>query len=144
MVRAFQTIAVPIAAALLVTGCTHDGYYDRGYRSASADHGYYARDYRSGNGYRGSHRYAERYDNGFRGRGAQKLDPWLSETREGQQFVADHYPVGQRGEISSGDADSANIFFRRWADTDRDYRLTDAEIRTALVHTRNRYGRIAF
>ena len=133
--KLLQIWAVTIGAAALTTGCAHDGYYDRGYGS-----GYYANDYRGGNGYHGRHRYADRLPNPFRGRGADKLDPWLSETREGQQFVLDHYALGPDGEISDAEADSANVFFRRWADTDRDYRLTDAEIRTALVHTRNRYG----
>ncbi|MEM8697074.1 MAG: hypothetical protein AAGE05_13725 [Pseudomonadota bacterium] len=140
MARAYRATALAIGMGMLASGCAYDGYADRGYRYAPVDQGYYGRDYRDGNGYAGQHGYAERYDNAFRGSGARRLDPWLAETREGQRFVVDHYRVGPSGEIASSDAESANIFFRRWADTDRDYRLTDAEIRTALLHTRNGYG----
>jgi hypothetical protein len=139
MSRSHYGIAAIIGAALLVSGCAYDGYNDGGYRHASTNHGSYANDYRGGNGYHGSHDYADQYDSNFTGRGARKLDPWLAETREGQQFVRDNYSIGPRGEISSGLANSVNRFFRRWADTNRDYQLTDAEIRTALVHTRNGY-----
>lgn len=136
--KLLRICAATMGAAALTGGCAHDGYHDRGY--GYGGHGYYANDYRRGNGYHGRHRYADRLPNPFRGRGADKLDPWLSGTREGQQFVIDHYALGSNGEIGNAEAESANVFFRRWADTDRDYRLTDAEIRTALVHTRNRYG----
>lgn len=134
--RVLQAGATLFGVAVLTAGCAHSDYYDRGYGGS----GYYQSDYRSGDGYRGRHRYADRHENPFRGNGARHLDPWLSQTREGQLFVLDHYAVGPNYEIGRPEAESANIFFRRWADTDRDYRLTDPEIRTALVHTRNRYS----
>lgn len=128
-----------IGTGILLSGCAHQGH-DRGGYSRSGDyHGSYGRDYRGGNGYRGNHGYAERHASSFTGPGADKLDPWLAETREGQQFVRDTYGIGHSGEISNGVAEGVNRFFRRWADTNRDYQLTDTEIRTALVHTRNRY-----
>jgi hypothetical protein len=124
---------------MALTGCAHDGYYGSGYGYPGG--GYYDQSYMNGDGYRGSHGYGERYRSPFQGRGAPLLDPWLANTHEGQQFVLDHYEVGPRGDISRSDARGANAFFRRWADTDRDYRLTDPEIRTALVFVRDRYGR---
>jgi len=122
MTGIYRGIGTALAAALLATGCAHDGYSDRGY------------------GYNGAHGYAPRYANPFRGSGARRLDPWLAETRQGQQFVMDHYPLGPGYELSRDDAEGANAFFRRWADTDRNYRLTDEEIRTALVHAGRNYG----
>ena len=139
MLSAKFGISALIGAGILVSGCTHQGYGHGGYNRGLDYHGSYGRDYRHGNGYRGNHEYADRYASNFSGPGANKLDPWLAETREGQQFVRDNYAVGRYGEISSGVARSVNQFFRRWADTNRDYQLTDAEIRTALVHTRNGY-----
>jgi len=139
MSRSQYGIAALMGTAMLVSGCAYDGYGNGGHRGGSEHHGSYAQDYRGGNGYHGNHGYAERYASNFTGPGAGNLDPWLAQTREGQQFVRDNYSVGRRGEISSGVARSVNRFFRRWADTNRDYRLTDAEIRTALVHTGNGY-----
>ena len=140
MVKSQHAFTALIGITLFVTGCAHDGYGDGRHRYGTEGHQNYGQNYRSGNGYHGNHGYGERHANRFSGRGARKLDPWLSRTREGQQFVTDHYDVGPRGEISRRDAENANAFFRRWSDTDRNYRLTDAEIRTALIHTRNGYG----
>ncbi|MGJ8537575.1 MAG: hypothetical protein ACSHW2_10510 [Parasphingopyxis sp.] len=139
MSSARYAIAALIGTGILASGCAHQGYGQGGYSRGADYHGSYGRDYRDGNGYRGNHGYADRYASNFTGPGADKLDPWLAETREGQQFVRDNYDIGRSGEISNGVAASVNQFFRRWADTNRDYQLTDAEIRTALVHTRNRY-----
>ena len=140
MAKSRYGIAALIGTTMLVSGCAYDGYSQGGYdRGSGRHHGSYGHDYRDGNGYRGNHGYADRYASNFTGPGADNLDPWLAETREGQQFVRDNYAVGPRGEISNGVATSVNRFFRRWADTNRDYQLTDAEIRTALVHTGNGY-----
>jgi hypothetical protein len=128
-----------LATALLVSACAEKGYHGNSAGSHARD-GYYDQNYRGGNGYRGNHGYGERHGNHYRGDGSRTLDPWLAETREGQQFLRDHYNVSRRGEISERDARGANEFFRRWADTDRNLRLTDPEVRTALVHVRNRYG----
>jgi hypothetical protein len=58
-----------------------------------------------------------------------RLDPWLAETEEGRTIVGRslgqvYYPEAVR---------ELNIRFRRFADTNRDLRLTDHEIRLALV-----------
>ncbi|MBC2777875.1 hypothetical protein [Parasphingopyxis marina] len=126
-----------------LSGCAYDSYSGYG---GSDDYygerdGYYDADYNGGNGYYGDHGYGDRYDTPFRISERGQLDPWLAETREGQQFVRDLLRLGYRNEVDRGDANRANAYFRRWADTDRDYRLTDAEIRIALVHIANGYGR---
>ena len=46
-----------------------------------------------------------------------------------------------RGFVSEDSAQRANIWFRRCADEDCDLRITDAEIRTALVTAAGRYLR---
>lgn len=139
MSRSKFGIAALVGTTLLGSGCAYDNYSNDRYDRASAHHGSYADDYRGGNGYHGNHGYAERYASNFSGPGADKLDPWLAETREGQQFVRDNYSVGRSSEISNSVAINVNQFFRRWADTNRDYQLTDHEIRAALVHTGNGY-----
>jgi hypothetical protein len=45
------------------------------------------------------------------------------------------------GFVSEDVAHRANIWFRRYADEDRDMRITDPEIRTALVQAAGRYLR---
>lgn len=57
------------------------------------------------------------------------LDPWLADTDEGRAIVA----LGFAGATDPATAHRANIWFRRYADSDRDMRLTDPEIRLALV-----------
>lgn len=56
-------------------------------------------------------------------------DPWLEETREGQAILSRHLDRGGHPEAIR----ALNIRFRHFADTDRDMRLTDQEIRLALV-----------
>lgn len=129
------TLALAGLAAIGLSGCAHDYSGDYGYRD-----GYYDRDYRGGNGYYGNGDYGRRHANRFRGRGADRLDPWLAYTRAGHKFVTDHYVLDSGNRISERDAMRANVFFRQWSDTDGDYRLTDEEIRTSLVHVRNGYG----
>ncbi len=69
------------------------------------------------------------------------LDPWLKETPEGQAIVTLGFRDAARGHVSEEIAHRANIWFRRYADHDRDMRLTDPEIRTALVQAAGRYRR---
>jgi opacity protein-like surface antigen len=69
----------------------------------------------------------------FGGPGGDRLDPWLACTDEGQDLVRRMFAHG-RNAIGEDDADRANIWFRRHADTDRDMCLTDAEIKGALVN----------
>jgi hypothetical protein len=56
-------------------------------------------------------------------------DPWLEETREGQAILANNLREVYHPEAVR----DLNIRFRQFADTNRDMRLTDAEIRLALV-----------
>jgi hypothetical protein len=58
-----------------------------------------------------------------------QLDPWLEDTREGRVIVG--RSLGERYHPEA--IRDLNIRFRRFADTDRDLRLTDYEIRLALV-----------
>jgi hypothetical protein len=110
-----------LAAALGVSACA--AYYDEGYRRGYGGYGYDGRDYqRIGNSCRF-----------FKGSGAGRLDPWLACTREGQGIVRDRFDRGRNRRIGRDTADRANIWFRRQADTDRNMRLTDREIRAALV-----------
>jgi hypothetical protein len=99
-------------------------YYDGGYRGGWGSHDYVGRDYdRPGN------------DCGFfGGSGGGKLDPWLACTEEGQGIVRDGFDSDRDRRLSSRTAERANIWFRRHADTNRDMRLTDPEVRAALVN----------
>ena len=69
----------------------------------------------------------------FTGSGGDMLDPWLACTGEGEDLVRVMFS-GRDGRIDEATADRANIWFRRHADTDRDMRLTDPEIKAALVN----------
>ena len=100
----------------------------------------YYDDYGSGRPY-GDYRYAggdyDRLGNDcgfFEGSGGTLLDPWLACTREGQELVRYRYDSDEDRRIGSDTADEANVWFRRHSDTDRDLRLTDAEIRAGLVN----------
>lgn len=128
--------ALAFAAAITLTGCAYDHYGDGyGYRD-----GHYGSDYRSGNGYHGDHGYGRQDRTRFHGAGADRLDPWLAYTSEGYKFVTDHYDLDSGDYLTVENAERANVFFRQWSDTDKDYRLTDEEIRTSLIHVRNGYG----
>lgn len=98
-----------LAVALGVTSCA---YYD---------------DYAHQRGY-GDYRYEGRQF--ARSDGGSVLDPWLAQTPEGRDIVSTGFAAGP---LSADVAHRANIWFRRYADTDRDLRLTDEEIRIALV-----------
>ena len=67
------------------------------------------------------------------GEGVEVLDPWLADTREGQTIVRTGFRDAADGYVDEEIAHRANIWFRRYADTDGDLMLTDAEIRLALV-----------
>jgi hypothetical protein len=108
------------ASALGMAACAT--YYDGGYRGGGYD--YVGRDFdRPGNGC-----------GFFGGSGGNKLDPWLACTEEGQGIVRDGFDSDRDRRLSSSTAERANIWFRRHADTNRDVRLTDPEIRAALVN----------
>ena len=120
------------ASALSMAACAT--YYDDGY-------GYERRGY-GGYDYVGRHYDRLGNDCGFfRGRGGRLLDPWLACTREGQDIVRYRFDGDDDARIGRETADRANIWFRRHADTNRDRRLTDGEIRAALVNAARYTGR---
>lgn len=103
-----RNLVLPLLAVAGLAGCTH---YDRGY---------YGHD---GYSYAGN-------DWGGRLGDLDRLDPWLDDTEEGQVIVDRWFDQVAAGRDS---VRALNIRFRRFADTDRDLRLTDREIRLALV-----------
>lgn len=111
-----------------------DGFDDRGYdRNDRAPDWNYRRGESEGKG-KGAYYDGGRYGPaGIGGTGGDRLDAWLVDTDEGRSFVLRLYDKDGDGRIKAGAANRANIWFRRYADTDRNLRLTDAEIRIALV-----------
>jgi hypothetical protein len=125
-------IGVLFTAALGISACTtyYDDYGRRGDPGGRGGYDYVGRDYdRPGN------------DCGFfRGSGGDRLDPWLACTEEGRGIVRRGFDRDGDRRIGAETATRANIWFRRHADTDRDLRLTDPEVRAALVNG-ERWGR---
>ena len=124
--------ALMFSLAAGVAGCAT--YHDDGYAYGSRGYGRY--DY-VGRAY-------DRLGNDcgfFRGRGGHVLDPWLACTREGRDLIRYRFDEDQDRSIGRKTADRANIWFRRHADTNRDMRLTDNEIRGALVNSARHRGR---
>ena len=129
-----------LAVAIGVSACA---YYD---------------DYGSGNGPPGRSPYGDyvyqgsAYDRAgwdeatmrLEGPGAQMLDPWLALTSEGRDILAKGFTTGPEGFVSEETAERANAWFRRYADQDRDMRLTDEEIRIALAHSARQGSRIGY
>jgi hypothetical protein len=113
-------VLLALAAAAALTACTT---YDGGY----GDDGYGR--YR----YEGSEWGARHGGGALRGPGVDLLDPWLAETEEGQTMVRAGWHGARRGFVDRDVAVRANRWFRHYADADRDYCLTDDEIRQALV-----------
>ncbi|HYN46426.1 MAG TPA: hypothetical protein VES64_07015 [Allosphingosinicella sp.] len=77
------------------------------------------------------------------GPGVAILDDWLKDTREGKVIVTMGWRDAGRGVVSEDVAHRANIWFRRYADGNRDMTITDAEIRAALVAGARRWTRRA-
>ena len=118
-------------ALLALSACTWGDY---GYRGHGHPDGGYS--------YRGQNWPPERrrpHDGELRGPGIEILDDWLKETREGRAVVTLGFRDAGEGMVSEDVAHRANIWFRRYADRDRDMILTDPEIRTALVAAAGRY-----
>ena len=117
------TLILLFASATGVAACTT--YDDYGGRSrAYGDYAYDGSEY-------------QRLGNGcgfFEGEGGSALDPWLACTDEGRQLVRDRYDDDQDRRVTLATADDANVSFRRHADTNRDMRLTDGEVKAALVN----------
>lgn len=126
--RRTSWFALPVVAGATLAGCASDyGRYGHAdwYGPGRTYEGY---EYRGGD-----------YGYGpppsgvfFRGEGADVLDPWLAFTPEGRDIVSRGFR-GNDGWISLDAAHRANIWFRRYADTNDDMALTDPEIRVALV-----------
>jgi opacity protein-like surface antigen len=117
-------ISILFVAAIGAAACT--SYYDD-----------YGRSHRGYGGYDYVGRDYDRLGNDcrfFTGEGGDMLDPWLACTREGQALVRDRYDEDEDRRLTAATADEANIWFRRHADTNRNMRLTDAEVKAALVN----------
>ena len=106
-----RRLAAPLLCLLAVSACAHHPY------------GYGSPDYGDDYGYQGNEWSGHDMDELF------QLDPWLEDTREGQVIVGRSLGEAYHAEAIR----DLNIRFRRFADTDRDLRLTDYEIRLALV-----------
>ena len=135
--RTTRVIAL-LAAATALSACTSyddyaygPGYYGYGDRVGWDDFGRYG-DYRyDGDYYEPALRQErEAYLSGV---GVEQLDPWLALTPEGRDIVTLGFDTDDDGRIAKDTAERANVWFRRYADTDDDLRLTDPEIRVALV-----------
>ena len=111
-------IAALFLTAAAIAACAYEDYHRDGY-------GRYA-----GGVWDGSR---PAYEGELRGPGIGILDRWLLETPEGQAIVTTGFRGGRRGFVSEDLAHRANIWFRRYADQDRDMVVTDPEIRAALV-----------
>ncbi|HEY0114941.1 MAG TPA: hypothetical protein VGB54_04400 [Allosphingosinicella sp.] len=105
-----RRLTLPLLCLLAATACAHDPYRHGGY-----DPGGY--------NYEGDEWSGRDMDDLFR------LDPWLEDTREGHEIVA----RGLGGNAHPEAVRDFNIRFRHFADADGDRRLTDREIRVALV-----------
>lgn len=127
--RRIHAIALLLAATGLSACTYYDDYgYGPEYASAWGEYGDY--------GYAGDYYRPDRWrdrDTNLSGAGVQQLDPWLALTPEGRDIVAFGFDTDADGWIAEDIAERANIWFRRYADTDEDMRLTDPEIRVALV-----------
>lgn len=122
-------IAALLTLALGVSACAYYDDYGAGWGPAG---GYRYGDYV----YDGRAFGREGWDAGtmrLSGPGADILDPWLALTNEGRDVLALGFDMSATGGIGEDTAHRANIWFRRYADSNRDMRLTDEEIRIALV-----------
>lgn len=118
------------AAALASAACA-TYYDDYGRGGGRGGYDYVGRDYdRPGNGC-----------GFFGGSGGGRLDPWLACTEEGQGIIARGFDSDRDRRLSARTAERANVWFRRHADTNRDMRLTDPEVRAALVNAERFAGR---
>lgn len=125
-------LATSVAGVVFgLAACAHDDFHDA---PIYAPYGPYA--------YAGQ-AWAERrpYSGDLRGPGVALLDPWLRETTEGRAIVTLGFHAAAEGYVSEAIADRANIWFRHYADSDSDMRITDPEIRTALVSAAGRFIR---
>jgi hypothetical protein len=120
-----RTIILLAAAVggLGTSGCVTDSYDDYGY---------------AGSDWAGPR---APYQGELHGPGVAILDPWLIETAEGRAVVTLGFSEAAHGFVSEDIAHRANIWFRHYADENRDMRISDPEIRTALVTATGQYLR---
>ena len=133
-----------LIAACSVLGLAACTWGDDGYWGYGDPFVAYSGDPYGGYAYRGEQWTGETrrpYEGELRGPGVEILDDWLKETREGQAVVTLGFRDAGAGFVSEDVAHRANIWFRRYADHDRDMVITDPEIRTALVAAAGRYVR---
>jgi len=112
-----RSVYLVLLAACGLAGCAYE-------------HGYHGREW-AGPGHP--------YQGALSGPGLAILDDWLKDTREGNVIVTMGWREAGRGVVSEDVAHRANIWFRRYADRDRDMTITDPEIRTALVAAAGRH-----
>ncbi len=117
-----RTLCSILLAACGVAACTHG---DRGY-------GYHGREWAEPR---------RPHEGALSGPGLAILDDWLKDTREGNVIVTMGWAEAHRGFVSEDVAHRVNVWFRRYADHNRDMIVTDPEIRTALVHAAGRWAR---
>ena len=79
------------------------------------------------------------YTGQLSGPGVETLDEWLRDTGEGRAIVTLGFRDAAEGVVSEDVAHRANIWFRNYADSNRDMTITDEEIRTGLVSAAGRY-----
>ena len=133
MRRAILSLAT-ILTGLGLSACAYDDHYGGGSGRSYGDYSYAGQDWRG--------RHPGPYRGELRGPGVEILDPWLLETPEGRAIVTVGFRDAVRGRISEAVAERANIWFRQYADQDRDMRITDPEIRLALIYaSREHLGR---
>lgn len=123
-----------LIATLAVSGLAGCTWGDHGHGGYGDTHGGYA--------YRGQHWAPDArrpYQGELRGPGVEILDDWLKDTAEGRAVVTLGFRDAGAGLVSEDVAHRANIWFRRYADQNRDMIVTDPEIRTALVAAAGRY-----
>jgi hypothetical protein len=144
-----QALLIGLAASGL-SACAwgYDGYYGPGY---NYPYGYvYPNGYNYFSGpvyYRGTQWTApaaalpprQPYTGELSGPGVATLDEWLRDTTEGRAIVTLGFRDAINGVISEEVAHRANLWFRHYADYNRDMTITDEEIRTALVSGAGRY-----
>ena len=126
-----RALLIPFAlAGLSACAWGHDGYGRGGYGP-------------SGPAYGGREWSEPRrpFEGELTGPGVAILDDWLKETPEGRAIVTLGFRDAARGAVSEDVAHRANLWFRLYADQNRDMIITDPEIRTALVAAAGRYVR---
>lgn len=122
-----RTLFLASLGAMALGACAHDPWYGRhGERAYDGEH------------WRGTRM---PYEGELTGPGLAILDPWLLETREGRAIVTMGFMDAAEGFVSEDTAHRVNIWFRRYADENRDMRITDPEIRIALVAAAGPYLR---